>query len=234
MHDLRAVSCCFEVHPTYICGTLHLGLVVRPCSQYDLVVYLDTDWTRCFDIRKSTSRYAIFLGGNLISWSSKCQDTISRLSMEAEHRTITKDTWLHQLLLDELQTPLCRATLVYCDNVHQHSSMWKSISILFMSIFVLDSVRELYVPYLFMVHWHLHQGAVSRGQNRGKHCCSRRCQSTCLVARVDSRTQESQRGRNGLSWFGPINALHPEADDPYTQEHPKSGGYNRVYRREIW
>ena len=116
---LVALKCILQ----YICGTLHLGLVVRPCSQYDLVVYLDTDWTRCFDIRKSTSRYAIFLGGNLISWSSKCQDTISRLSMEAEHRTITKDTWLHQLLLDELQTPLCQATLVYCDNVHQHCSM---------------------------------------------------------------------------------------------------------------
>jgi hypothetical protein len=51
------------------------------------------------------------------------------------------------------------------------------------------------------------------------------------VARVDSRTQESQRGRNGLSWFRPIDALCPAVDDPYTQEHLKSGGYNRVYRR---
>jgi hypothetical protein len=44
------------------------------------------------------------------------------------------------------------------------------------------------------------------------------------VARVD----ESQRGRNGLSWFGPIDALHLAVDDLYTQEHPKLGGYNRV------
>ena len=57
-----------------------------------------------------------------------------------------------------------------------------------------------------------------------------------LVARVDSRTQESQRGHNGLSWFRPIDALHLVADDPYTQEHPKLRGYNNVYRRkrEIW
>ena len=41
---------------------------------------------------------------------------------------------------------------------------------------------------------------------------------------MDSRTQESQRGRNGLSWFRPINALRPAADDPYIKEHPKSGG----------
>ena len=53
------------------------------------------------------------------------------------------------------------------------------------------------------------------------------------VARVDSRTQESHRGRNGLSWFGPIGALCLAADDPYTQKHPKSGGYNRVVERDL-
>jgi hypothetical protein len=37
-----------------------------------------------------------------------------------------------------------------------------------------------------------------------------------VVARVDSRTQESQRGHNGLSWFGPIDALCLAVDDPYT------------------
>ena len=45
-----------------------------------------------------------------------------------------------------------------------------------------------------------------------------------LVARVDSRTQESQRAHNGLSLFGPIDALRLATDDPYTQEHPKSRG----------
>ena len=58
--------------------------------------------------------------------------------------------------------------------------------------------------------------------------------SECVspVARVDSRTQESQRGRNGLSWFRPINALRPAADDPYTQKHPKSRV--KTMCREIW
>ena len=49
-----------------------------------------------------------------------------------------------------------------------------------------------------------------------------------LVARVDSRTQESQSEHNGLSWFEPIDALRLAANDPYTQEHPKLRGYNRV------
>jgi hypothetical protein len=34
------------------------------------------------------------------------------------------------------------------------------------------------------------------------------------VVQVDSRTQESQRGLNGLSWFMPIGALRLAADDP--------------------
>jgi hypothetical protein len=39
---------------------------------------------------------------------------------------------------------------------------------------------------------------------------------------------DHQQGRNGLSRFMPIDAVHPIADDPYTQEHPKLGGYNTV------
>ena len=55
----------------YVQGTLHLGLLLRPSTSADLVVYTDADWTGCPDTRKSTSGYALFLGDNLISWSSK-------------------------------------------------------------------------------------------------------------------------------------------------------------------
>jgi hypothetical protein len=84
------------------------------------VVYTDADWVGCPDTRKSTSGYAVFLGDNLISWSSKRQTTISRSSAEAEYRAVAnrvaEATWLHQLL-QELRAPLHRATLVYCDNI---------------------------------------------------------------------------------------------------------------------
>jgi hypothetical protein len=43
------------------------------------------------------------------------------------------------------------------------------------------------------------------------------------TTRVDSRTQESYGERNGLSWFGPIDALHPATDDPYTQSTQNRG-----------
>jgi len=104
----------------YICDTLELGLLLRPSTAHDLVIYTDADWAGCPDTCKSTSGYAVFLGDNLISWSSKRQNIVSRSSAEAEYRAVANGvaeaTWLRQLLL-ELHAPLRRATLVYCDNI---------------------------------------------------------------------------------------------------------------------
>jgi len=62
----------------------------------------------------------VFLGDNLVSWSSKRQNTVSRSSAEAKYRAVANGveeaTWLRQLL-SELHAPLQRATLVYCDNI---------------------------------------------------------------------------------------------------------------------
>ena len=104
----------------YLQGTLDLGLYLHRTSPADLTVYTDADWAGCPDTRKSTSGYAVFLGDNLISWSSKRQPTVSRSSVEAEYRAVANGvaeaSWLRQLLL-ELRCPLRRATVVYCDNV---------------------------------------------------------------------------------------------------------------------
>ena len=104
----------------YLQGTLDLGFLLRPSTSSDLVVYTDADWAGYLDTRKSTSSYAVFLGENLIFWSSKRQSTVSRSSAEAEYRAVANGvaeaTWLRQLL-QELHAPLRRATLVYCDNI---------------------------------------------------------------------------------------------------------------------
>jgi hypothetical protein len=104
----------------YLQGTMSLGLTMHRSSPTELVVYTDADWAGCPDTRRSTSGYAVFLGDNLVSWSSKRQHTVSRSSAEAEYRAVANGvaeaTWLRQLLLELHHLPR-RATLVYCDNV---------------------------------------------------------------------------------------------------------------------
>ncbi|GKD73548.1 ribonuclease H-like domain-containing protein [Tanacetum coccineum] len=74
----------------------------------------------CLTTWRSTSGYCVFLGDNLLTWSSKRQDTLSRSSVEGEYRgvanAIGETSWIRNLLR-ELHTPLFIATLVYCDNV---------------------------------------------------------------------------------------------------------------------
>jgi hypothetical protein len=45
-------------------------------------------------------------------------------------------------------------------------------------------------------------------------------------------TRITQRRHNGLSWFGPIRSLRPTTDDPYTQEHLKSGELQQSVKEE--
>ncbi|XP_026377700.1 uncharacterized protein LOC113271997 [Papaver somniferum] len=104
----------------YLQGTLDHGLFLSASTVTGLTAYSDADWAGCPDSRRSTSGYCIFLGDNLISWSSKRQATVSRSSAEAEYRrvanAVAETTCLRNLLL-ELHIPLRRATIVYCDNI---------------------------------------------------------------------------------------------------------------------
>nr|AAX92854.1 retrotransposon protein, putative, unclassified [Oryza sativa Japonica Group]ABA92609.1 retrotransposon protein, putative, unclassified [Oryza sativa Japonica Group] len=83
----------------------------------DLVAYSDADWAGCPNMRRSTSGYVVFLGDNLVSWSSKHQNTLSRSSAKAKYRAVAETCWLRQLL-NELHSPPSKATVVYCDNVN--------------------------------------------------------------------------------------------------------------------
>ncbi|KAJ0876901.1 putative RNA-directed DNA polymerase [Helianthus annuus] len=104
----------------YVQGTSEFGLHLTSSPSLSIRAYTDADWAGCPDTRRSTSGYCVYLGDNLVSWSSKRQATIARSSAEAEYRgvanVVAEICWLRNLLL-ELHHPLSTASLVYCDNV---------------------------------------------------------------------------------------------------------------------
>jgi hypothetical protein len=98
----------------YLQGTTEFSLTMRRSPPSELVVYTDATGL-VVPTLDGTSDYAVFLGDNLVSWSSKRKHTVSRSNAEAEYRDVANGvaeaTWLRQLLL-ELQHPPRRATLV--------------------------------------------------------------------------------------------------------------------------
>ncbi|GKB91632.1 ribonuclease H-like domain-containing protein [Tanacetum coccineum] len=72
----------------YLRGTTDLGLQLFRSSTSQLTAYSDAEWASCPATRRSTSGYCVFLGDNLLTWSSKRQETLSRSSAEAEYRGV--------------------------------------------------------------------------------------------------------------------------------------------------
>nr|GFA89280.1 ribonuclease H-like domain-containing protein [Tanacetum cinerariifolium] len=99
----------------YLRGTTNLGLQLFWSTTSQLIAYSDSNWAGCPATRRSTSGYCVFLGDNLLTWSSKRQDTLSRSSAEAEYRgvanAVAETSWIRNLLC-ELHTLLFTATLV--------------------------------------------------------------------------------------------------------------------------
>ncbi|GKE86321.1 ribonuclease H-like domain-containing protein [Tanacetum coccineum] len=69
----------------YLRGTTNLGLQLFWSTTSQLIAYSVADWAGCPATRWSTSGYYVFLGDNLLTWSSKRQDTLSCSSSEAEY-----------------------------------------------------------------------------------------------------------------------------------------------------
>ncbi|KAL5568579.1 hypothetical protein UlMin_025154 [Ulmus minor] len=69
----------------YLKGTVDYGLHLQCHSSLALHAFADADYGGNKDNYSSTSAYAIFLGPNLISWSSKKQPIVARSTTEAEY-----------------------------------------------------------------------------------------------------------------------------------------------------
>ena len=97
-----------------------ISLHVFTDSSLSLNAFSDADQAGDKDIFCSTRAYVVYLGINLVSWSSKKQKTIARSSIEAEYRyvaNIAAELNLLCYLLSDLGIQLPCCTVIYCDNV---------------------------------------------------------------------------------------------------------------------
>ncbi|XP_028052578.1 uncharacterized protein LOC114257062 [Camellia sinensis] len=69
----------------YIKGTINDGLFYKLIDDFSLVGYLDSDWGRDLDERKSTMRFTFFMEDRTFTWSSKKQAIVTLSTCEAEY-----------------------------------------------------------------------------------------------------------------------------------------------------
>lgn len=102
----------------YLKGTHDHGLIYKP-SSLTLTTFVDVDYAGDPDDRRSTGGHCIFLGDNLIYWSSKKQCGVSRSNTEAEYRqlayTFAHLSWFRNIFRD-LHLPLPPPRL-WCGNI---------------------------------------------------------------------------------------------------------------------
>ena len=103
----------------YLSGTLEMGLVYSPSGSNQLDAYCDSDWGGCTITRKSTSGFALMLGGAAIHWASKRQPSVALSTAEAEYIAMGEAdrSIMHcRQLLTHMGMHQSSATMLYCDS----------------------------------------------------------------------------------------------------------------------
>lgn len=103
----------------YIGGTQSNGIFYSGNDPIELFSYTDSDWVDDTVERKSTSRYAFFIGLRVFSWSSKKQQVIALSTAATEYiaaaNSATQVLWLRRIL-GVLQHKQVGPTTIYCDS----------------------------------------------------------------------------------------------------------------------
>ncbi|KAK9200255.1 hypothetical protein WN944_015452 [Citrus x changshan-huyou] len=103
----------------YLQSTTDFGLEFFSTGKITLTTFSDADWGSDLDDKKSVSGYCIYLGDNLVSWSSKKQQIVSRSSAESEYRAlalaVSEVLWILYVLKELKMSPL-QVPALHCDN----------------------------------------------------------------------------------------------------------------------
>lgn len=110
-------------HPTvlrYLAGTPTKGIFFSANSPQRLHTYSDADYGGSKDDYLSIGAYIVYLGNQLVSWSSKKRSGVARSSTEAEYRALTeaasKVKWVISLMT-EIGLHSTIMPTIYCDNI---------------------------------------------------------------------------------------------------------------------
>ncbi|KAE8669118.1 cysteine-rich receptor-like protein kinase 10-like [Hibiscus syriacus] len=104
----------------YLVGTMNFGLVFTADeNDVKVVAFADVDWGGSLNDRRSISGHSVFIGNNLVAWSSKKQKSMSCSTMEVEYKSVadtaTDVVWVGALL-SELVVCQKEETVIWCDN----------------------------------------------------------------------------------------------------------------------
>ncbi|GKE31380.1 hypothetical protein Tco_1450702 [Tanacetum coccineum] len=103
---------------TYLKGTPLVGMWYLKCSGFDLKGYLNLDYVGCNMDRKSTSGACQILGGKMVCWSAKKQQSVAMSSSKAEYvadaRYCANILWMKSQLSDyDIHYKILP---IFCDN----------------------------------------------------------------------------------------------------------------------
>ncbi|XP_062089689.1 uncharacterized mitochondrial protein AtMg00810-like [Humulus lupulus] len=76
----------------YLAGTITHGLLYNSSPDLSVTCFTDAEWASCPNDHHSTSAFCIFLGMNIVSWSSYKQKIVSRSSIESNYRILANGT----------------------------------------------------------------------------------------------------------------------------------------------
>ena len=77
---------------SYVKGTLDYSITYFRNLSLCPFGYIDSDYAGDVDGRKSTEGHMFFVGGELVSWASKRQETVALSTVEAEYMAFTRAT----------------------------------------------------------------------------------------------------------------------------------------------